>query len=87
GLIFSIFIVPESLLYFIPSAARGTSWAIPTNYLREEWVQGGHRPGAEFEAAQASTFPLLGFSLYFVLENNTVKTIKREQCYSCVCAA
>ena len=25
-------------------------------YLRQEWVQGGHRPGAEFEAAQASTF-------------------------------
>ena len=45
---------------------------MPTVYLRQEWVQGGHRPGAEFEAAQASTFPFLIFNLNFILENRTV---------------
>ena len=43
------------------SGTPGTNIAMPTMYLRQEWVQGGHRPGAEFEAAQASTFPLLVF--------------------------
>ena len=43
------------------------------HYLRQEWVQGGHRPGAEFEAAQASTFPLLASNLNFILENKLVK--------------
>ena len=46
---------------------------MPTMYLREEWVQGGHRPGAEFEAAQASTFTFLVFNLIFILENKLVK--------------
>ena len=41
------------------SGTRGINIAMPTMYFREEWVQGGHRPGAEFEAAQASTFSFL----------------------------
>ena len=55
------------------SVTRGTNIAMPTVYLRQEWVQGGHRPGAEFEAAQASTFPLLASNLNFILENKLVK--------------
>ena len=51
-------------------------------YLRKEWVQGGHRPGAEFEAAQASTFPLLVFNSIFIHENKLVST---EAC-NCVMA-
>ena len=57
------------------SVTRGTNIAIPTMYLRAVWVQGGHRPGAEFEAAQASTFPLLVFNLIFILENKLVNTV------------
>ena len=55
------------------SGTPGTNIAMPTVYFREEWVQGGHRPGAEFEAAQASTFTFLVFNLIFILENKLVK--------------
>ena len=44
-----------------PKPKRNTrnKYRFTYQYLRQEWVQGGHRPGAEFEAAQASTFPFL----------------------------
>ncbi len=38
--IFACFHCARKLAMFLPNAARGTSWVIPTKHLREEWVQG-----------------------------------------------
>ena len=73
-----------------PSGTRGTNIAMPTMYFREEWVQGGHRPGAEFEAAQASTFPFLVLisisSLRTRLLPNTIRVLKTYQIWDGFCA-
>ena len=62
---------------------------MPTVYLRQEWVQGGHRPGAEFEAAQASTFPFLVLisisSLRTRLLPNTIRVLKTYQIWDGFC--
>ena len=64
----------------IPQRNARNKYRFTYQYLRQEWVQGGHRPGAEFEAAQASTFPLLASNLNFILQNWTVNNTKARNC-------